>query len=136
MAGLNVSMSLVATITQEIISLYALWDRYSEDPNVNVDSARSSFIHKSTAMTSGGIGTRRASTRSGRPCAVINDGAIASGDVLATQEDGTRNKIITPTFLVQLLLRMREQRMADLAHPASGRPVAVNKMLERTQAAG
>ena len=135
MAGLNVSMSLVATIAQEIISLYALWDRYSEDPSANTDSARSSFMHK-TSMTSGSSATRRASTRSGRASGVIDDGVTAGGDVLAMQEDSTRSEIITPTFLVQLLLRMREQRMADLAHPASGRPVAVNKMLERTQAAG
>ncbi|KAN0139195.1 Cyclin-like protein [Lactarius tabidus] len=44
--------------------------------------------------------------------------------------------VVTPAFLTQLLLRMRESRLADLAHPASGQPVAVNKRLERTQAAG
>ena len=44
--------------------------------------------------------------------------------------------VVTPAFLTQLLLRMRETRLADLAHPASGQPVAVNKRLERTQAAG
>lgn len=136
MAGLNVSMSLVATIAQEIISLYALWDRYSEDPNANADSARSSFMHKTTSTASSGGATRRAGTRSGRASGVINQGTTASGDIVAPPEDSARNEIITPTFLVQLLLRMREQRMADLAHPASGRPVAVNKMLERTQAAG
>ncbi|KAI9462139.1 cyclin-like protein [Russula earlei] len=33
-------------------------------------------------------------------------------------------------------LRMREARLADLAHPASGQPMATNKRLGRTQAAG
>ena len=41
---------------------------------------------------------------------------------------------ITPSFLSATLLSMREARLADLAH--TGRSVAVNKMLERTQAAG
>ena len=135
MAGLNVSMNLVATIAQEIISLYALWDRYSEDPNANADSAKSSFMHK-TSVASGSGATRRAGTRSGRASGVIRDDLTVGGDVLTVQEDSARSEIVTPTFLVQLLVRMREQRMADLAHPASGRPVAVNKMLERTQAAG
>ena len=52
------------------------------------------------------------------------------------KEDGAHSEAVTPMFLVQLLLEMREKRMEDVAHPASGRPVAVNKMLERTQAAG
>ena len=41
---------------------------------------------------------------------------------------------ITPSFLSATLLSMREARLTDLAH--NGRPVAVNKMLERTQAVG
>lgn len=43
---------------------------------------------------------------------------------------------ITPLFLSLLLKRMKEAKLSDVMHPASGRPVAVNKMLERTQAAG
>ena len=50
--------------------------------------------------------------------------------------DCNGDDVVTPAFLTQLLLRMREGRLADLAHPASGQPVAVNKRLERTQAAG
>ena len=50
--------------------------------------------------------------------------------------DCNGDDVVTPAFLTQLLLRMRESRLADLAHPASGQPVAVNKRLERTQAAG
>lgn len=51
-------------------------------------------------------------------------------------ENSGGDDVVTPAFLTQLLLRMREARLADLAHPASGQPVAVNKRLERTQAAG
>ncbi|EJF63145.1 cyclin-like protein [Dichomitus squalens LYAD-421 SS1] len=131
MAGLNVSMTLVATIAQEIISLYALWDRYSED--VHADSARSSFLHKSGSASGG---TRRGGVKAGRSASVVSSGTITSGNTPSTQDDSAQNEIVTPMSLVQLLLRMREQRMTDLAHPPSGRPVAVNKMLERTQAAG
>ncbi|KZT63994.1 C/H/G cyclin [Daedalea quercina L-15889] len=97
LAGLNVNMALIATITQEIVSLYALWDRYSED--ATTDSARAS---------------------------------------LKRSASGSRPEIITPGLLIQLLWRMREARSADLsgAHSTPGRPVAVNKMLERAQAAG
>ena len=44
--------------------------------------------------------------------------------------------IVTPASLTQLLLRMREAWLADLAHPASAQPMAMNKRLERTQAVG
>jgi cyclin-C len=50
--------------------------------------------------------------------------------------DSAGDDVVTPAFMTQLLLRMREARLADLAHPASGQPMAVNKRLERTQAAG
>jgi cyclin C len=93
MAGLRVSLPTVAMIAQEILSLYTLWERYS-------DAAPESGL-----------------------------GAGAAGDSAA-------DDVVTPAFLTQLLLRMREARLADLAHPASGQPMAVNKRLGRTQAAG
>ncbi|KAI0315286.1 cyclin-like protein [Amylostereum chailletii] len=96
MAGLNVSLELVATIAQEIISLYTLWARYDED---------------------------------GVPEAVPHNRG-------RTATDNLNDIVVTPHALSRLLFNMRAARMEDLAHPASGRPVAVNKMLERTQAAG
>ncbi|KAH9990239.1 cyclin-like protein [Russula compacta] len=93
MAGLRVSLPTIAVIAQEILSLYTLWERYS-------DAAPESGL-----------------------------GASAAGD-------SAGDDVVTPAFLTQLLLRMREARLADLAHPASGQPMAVNKRLERTQAAG
>nr|VWP00568.1 N/A [Ganoderma boninense] len=120
MAGLNVSMSLVATIAQEIISLHGqvlvraqgITDEWQQRSSKGQHKVRESFW-----------GHRRWNSS-------------WWGCPWYTRGRHTRNEIITPTLLVQLLLRMREHRMADLAHPASGRPVAVNKMLERTQAAG
>jgi cyclin-C len=95
MAGLRVSLPTIAMIAQEILSLYTLWERYS-------DAAPESGL-----------------------------GASAAGD--SAGED-----VVTPAFLTQLLLRMREARLAGLAHPGpvSSQPMAVNKRLERTQAAG
>ena len=40
--GLKVSMSLVSTIAQEMISLYSAWERYREDGDGS-DTARSAF---------------------------------------------------------------------------------------------
>ncbi|KAF8173835.1 cyclin-like protein [Mycena galopus ATCC 62051] len=79
LAELNVSLPLIATIAQEIIAMYTLWDRYKED-------------------------------------AAAADTPDSRGDDEA---------VVTPALLT-----------ADMAHPPSGRPMAVNKMLERTQAAG
>jgi cyclin-C len=93
MAGLRVSLPTIAMIAQEIVSLYTLWERYS-------------------------------------------DAAPESGLGASTAGDSAGDDVVTPAFLTQLLLRMREARLADLAHPASGQQMAVNKRLERTQAAG
>jgi cyclin C len=116
-AGLNISLPLVATIAQEIISMYTFWERYKiwewyrEDSNP-VDSVRS--------------------TLNGRTSAQTQSGASSSG--VTTPVESLIDSSVTPTFLLQVLTRMRENRLSDIAH--SGRPVAVNKMLERTQAAG
>jgi cyclin C len=114
-AELNVSMPLVASIAQEIISLYTLWERYLEDSDL-VDSARSAFYGHAQAQP----------------------GASHSGvsTPVESLDDAQRPNSATPTFLLQVLMRMRENRLSDMAHASSGRPVAVNKMLERTQAAG
>jgi cyclin C len=93
MAGLHVSLPTVAMIAQEILSLYTLWEWYS-------DAAPESGLGGS------GVG------------------------------DSAGDDIVTPAFLTQLLLHMWEAWLADLAHPASGQPIAVNKRLERMQVAG
>lgn len=126
-AGLNVSMPLIATIAQEIISLYALWDRYKEDGTM--DSARNSFAPQPSSpyTTPGSKRTFSGTSRSG---------STSNGDTPIEPRDDPEENVVTAAFLTQLLVKMRESRQADLAHPVSGRPVAVNKMLERTQAAG
>ncbi|VDB87138.1 unnamed protein product [Peniophora sp. CBMAI 1063] len=114
LAGLNVSHTLVANITQEIISLYALWGRYREPDPEEDSSARGSFARSKAA---------------GR-----HDDPHADGSRSGLLDD--EESFATPAGLARLLLKMRVARIEDLAHPPSGKPVAVNKMLERTQAAG
>jgi cyclin C len=54
----------------------------------------------------------------------------------ADEEGWVEADYVKPKMLSALLLKMREARHADISYPGSGRPVAINKMLERTQAAG
>jgi cyclin-C len=125
---MNVSMPLIATIAQEIISLYALWDRYIEDGNT--ESAKNSFSTPARSPYTPGTGSKHTMSGTSRSGS-LNSGSN-DGSPIEVGEDAEEN-VVTPVFLTQLLVTMRENRLADIAHPASGRPVAVNKMLERTQ---
>jgi len=130
-AELNVSMPLIATIAQEIISLYALWDRYKEDGNA--ETAKNPFSGQTASPYTPGTGSKRTLSGTSR------SGSLNSGSSGGTPiEGGEENEenVVTPSILMKLLAKMRENRLADVAHPASGRPVAVNKMLERTQLSG
>ena len=115
MAGLNVSMSLVATIAQEVMGLYSLWERYKED-----GTDLKGF--GSASRSQSGIGEQSVG---GTPFSTNNADA-----------DEAQRQVMTQGMMTQIVIEMREARLADLAHPANGMPVAVNKMLERTQAAG
>ncbi|KZP07788.1 cyclin-like protein [Athelia psychrophila] len=138
LAGLNVSMPLVATLAQEILALYALWDRYKEDgAAATADSARSAFGtpgQGSPYATPGGLKRTLSGTSRSGSTGVSNVNTPMEAE--AREEPAVEESVVSAAFLVQLLVKMRENRQADLAHPASGRPTAVNKMLERTQAAG
>jgi len=129
-ARLNVSMPLIATIAQEIISLYALWDRYKEDGNT--ESAKNSLSAQATSPYTPGTGSKKTLSGTSRSGS-LNSGS--NGGTPADARDDAEENVVTPTFLVQLLVKMRENRLADIPHPGSGKPVAINKMLERTQAA-
>jgi cyclin C len=111
-------LPLVATIAQEIISMYTFLERYHEDSD-QVDSARNTFHGRASTQAQSG-----ASSRVTTPVESSNDAQGGHGSTSS----------VTPTFLLQILTRMRENKLSGSAH--SGRPVAVNKMLERTQAAG
>ncbi len=139
MAGLNVNMEVIACIAQEILSLYTLWERYKEDSNDA--SARSYATEQPPTFPT----LKRSVTGAMRSASVLSGGTSSSRAATPGQDPGghrqthrmpERPAVVTPAFLTQLLLGMRETRMADMAHPASGRPLAYDKRLERTQAAG
>ena len=150
LSELNVSLPLIATIAQEIISMYALWERYKEDPTS--DSAKGTFTPnqvtspfgaggsasaslKQSASASGSArGSIKSRSNSGTPVDVAEESAVW-GDNSGPNTIGHAN-VVTPTFLAGVLMRMRELKWADMAHSSNGRSVAVNKVLERTQAAG
>ncbi|KAI0719199.1 cyclin-like protein [Fomitopsis betulina] len=110
LAGLNVNMGLVATIAQEIVALHALWDRYNDDGTMS-DAVRASLKRSVKGAILGGTTPSPVGT------------PVVCG----------RGEIVTPGFLVPLFWRMREARMSG-AHAGPSR--AVNKVLERAQAAG
>lgn len=142
LAELNVSLPLIATIAQEIISLYSLWDRYKEDTTPEAPSKSSQVQSPYTGSGSGSPlkrstpASRSASLHVSSANTGNNSATATPGEVKDDLVDPGWNDDVTPGFLSALLLRMREARLTDMAHPASGRPVAINKMLERTQAAG
>ena len=138
LAGLNVSLPLVATVSQEIISLYTLWDRYKED-----DAPKPSREQEQSPLTGTASGSTSPAKRSaaGSRSASVNAGASNAGTPMEVADDSaepgwSEGSYVTPAMLSALLQRMREARFADLSHPSSGRPIVINKMLERTQAAG
>ena len=141
LSQLNVSLPLIATIAQEIISLYTLWDQYKED--VSPDASKLARELTNSPMPFGsspkksGTNSRTESIRAstsgtGTPGPDCKDEPVETVNVA----DGN---FITPSFLSSVLQRMREARLMDRA-PATPtittRTVAVNKRLERTQAAG
>ncbi|KAG5723916.1 RNA polymerase II holoenzyme cyclin-like subunit [Termitomyces sp. T112] len=125
-AGLNVSLPLVATVVQEIISLYTLWERYKEN-----------------GTPDGGKGQGQSPLSGGNSSGVVSPakrsvvGSRVSTPIEMDEAEGySEEEYVTPKFMSRLLLRMREARLGEMAHLACGRPVAINKMLERAQAAG
>jgi len=165
LAELNVSLPLVASISQEIISLYALWDQYKED--VTPDAARlAREVTGSPPTTSGTISTSRqtkaSSSRSnsrGYPShyqssqssadTPITDANETLDTVPSVQDSRSSGKYVTPAFLSLLMMKMREMKVSDMtvSQPSSavsvrtttsvsGKRTAVNKRLERAQAGG
>lgn len=129
MAGLNVNTDIIASVAQEIISLYALWERYKEDTAEL--SARGSFTSDPPSTLATALKRSASGSLKGGGTARSRDATPV--DAPQRQTRPRQPAIITPTFLVQQLLKMREGNVADIAHPATGRPVALDKRLERTQ---
>lgn len=141
LSELNVSLPLIATIAQEIISLYTLWNQYKED--VSPDASKLARELTNSPMPSGsspkksGIISRNESVRASTSGAGT-PGPDGKDEPMETMNDSDGNFITAP-FLSSVLQRMREARLmgrAPATPTTTTRSVAVNKRLERTQAVG
>ena len=120
LAGLNVSMSVVGTIVQEILSFYTLWDLFTDEKNQ--DTSKSGQPSTSNILPRGTAGVKRDS--SGNP---IEEYLPPAPIDLANESP---QESVTAASMIQTFVKMREARMADLAN---SKPHPVNKMLEKTQ---
>lgn len=143
-ASLNVNMRLVANIAQEMISFYALCERYKEDfnsmpnPSTSSSSAPShshsnASVHmwsRSAHAQAQGLVSR--STSHGSASAGVTTPGSGDGETRSTPP-GVVGGEVDSKLLIQIAHKMRTAREVDIAHPPTGRPVAVSRMLERTQ---
>lgn len=120
LAGLNVSMSAVGTVVQEILSFYTLWDLFTDEKNQ--DTFKSAQPSTSNLLPRATAGVKR--DASGNPIQEFLPPAPIDFANEPTREP------VTAASLLQAFIKMREARMADLA---TQRPPPVNKMLEKTQ---
>jgi len=120
LAGLNVSMSVVGTVVQEILSFYTLWDLYVDEKNP--DTSKSGQPSTSNLLPRGTAGVKR--DASGNPIQESLPPAFIDPAHEPPHEP------VTAASILQAFIKMREARMADLANP---RPPPINKMLEKTQ---
>lgn len=133
-ANLNVSMPMVATIAQEMLSFYALCGRLKDEFGATPQSEGQAQGGR-VRTGSRSAGKRAISKSESGSNSTPSDFAGLRESLSSKDGEGAESRV-TSAFLVRLLLRMRAQHEADVAHPPTGRPVAVNKMLERAQAAG
>jgi len=141
LSELNVSLPLIATIAQEIISLYTLWDQYKED--VSPDASKLARELSNSPMPSGSSPKKSGTISRTDSVRTSTSGARTPGtdgrDDPAETAHVADGNFITPSFLSSVLQKMREARLMGMA-PATPtnttRSVAVNKRLERTQAVG
>ncbi len=143
MAGLNVNMALVATIVQEMISLYTLWERYKDDASDPISLPFGGSNHFSSLPGSASGSRRVAAVRSG---SVLSGGTMTSSSGTPTASEDIQHQhigqshghtFVTPGYLSRLLLKMREGKLADIGHGLGNpRLTAHNKRLDRAQTAG
>ena len=140
-AGLNVNMALVATIVQEMISLYTLWERYKDDTSDSSSLPFGGGNHFSS-LPGSAASRRMNATRSG---SVLSGSTMTSSTGTPAHEEVHHghshqthtHAFVTTAYLSQLLVKMREGKLTDIG-PGSGNPrlTAHNKRLHRAQTAG
>ena len=149
LSSMNVSLPLVATIMQEIISLWSLWDRYKEDAADTASSAFTAGTNEGGASTSRYTKSHRVGKAKSMTLPAIPASSSTSSSSLIIPSviggAGEDTVVVTPAMLSNLLVKMREGCMASIVQ-AGGQTVdasgtinigkAVNKVLERTQTVG
>ena len=120
LAGLNVSMSAVGVVVQEILSFYTLWDLFADEKNQS--ASKSGAPSTSNPLSRNTTGVKR--DASGNP---IQETVPPAPIDLANEPP---HEPVTAASMFQAFIKMREARIADLANP---RPPPVNKVLEKTQ---
>ncbi|KAK2460057.1 hypothetical protein APHAL10511_007934 [Amanita phalloides] len=153
LASMNVSLPLIATIMQEIISLWSLWDRYKEDA---ADASNGGGTLKSQSHPLAKTGVLLPLSPADRAIIVPSEPHHHAGGTKAEDETAVAVVVVvTPAMLSTLLVRMREANMAALVQTGTGTGTgtglvdpsgsgsgtvvvgkATNKVLERAQAAG
>ncbi|KAH6899444.1 cyclin-like protein [Coprinopsis sp. MPI-PUGE-AT-0042] len=115
LAQLNVSLPLIATISQEIIAMYTLWDMYKEENPADAPSAsglskkrQRSALDSPTKGKQGGVPIASTPAQSPVPVEVGN----------GNSEPG--KPVITTPFLSQILAGMREAYLLDLGMSVEG----------------
>jgi len=145
-ASLNVNMRLITSIAQEMIAFYALCDRFKEDfnPGPNNQPAQS-HPHRGQTVAAARFARTQSQTQtqslastgsrsgSGTGSMPVTPSGI-SGAGLESAHGGEQGSFeVNSAFLIRLLVTMQANREV---HLTSVNPMAVNKMLERAQAAG
>ena len=100
LAGLNVSIELIAYICQQILSAYSLWDSYTDHSEQDA--------------------TRRADRAESNKIAASSRGWDAPSE--------ERVDLVTEREVVAIVLRMRQERELDLRSPSRVGPVGTNGM--------
>ncbi|KAJ2932538.1 hypothetical protein H1R20_g4528, partial [Candolleomyces eurysporus] len=118
LAQLNVSLPLVATIVQEIISLYTLWDRYKDEATPESTGISITSLSRSNSMTEG-------KSNKGKSRSIPIDSPMEVDDSNATTPSEPDAQVVTPSFLIQILVGMRESRLLDLCWGGEGELVGL-----------
>ncbi|KAJ2913527.1 hypothetical protein MD484_g6908, partial [Candolleomyces efflorescens] len=109
LAQLNVSLPLVATIVQEIISLYTLWDRYKDEAAPESTGISITSLSRSNSMSDGkSLGNK------GKSRSIPIDSPMEVDDSNVTTPSEPDAQVVTPALLIQFLFSMRESRLLEL----------------------
>ena len=131
-SNLNVNLRLVASISQDMLSFYALCDRLKEDFNPSLNAQTQGHIHGQSLPSP----LARMQNSHFVHQNLSRSSSSATGDLSIPPEECIKSQTfepeITSALLVQLLSKMQTMREQDLAHPSSGYPQSVHHNVQHT----